>query len=139
MTNTAQIWLIVGITVGALLLIACVITIACITIIATSDDNDVLETPSAEAPVSPDVETPTPETPRPSGGVTLANFERVKTGMTYAQVSEIFGAPGDLSMETDIVGTKMEIYSWRAATGFGNATISFRDGRVASKAQFGLE
>jgi hypothetical protein len=138
-TNTAQTWLIVGIIAIVFLLVALVLAIAYFGIIVLSGEESKGVTPSVEAPVTPDVETPAPETPEPSGGVTLANFNRVETGMTYAEVSEIFGGPGDLSMETEIIGTIMEIYSWRAAAGFGNVTISFTDGRVASKAQFGLK
>jgi hypothetical protein len=138
-TNTAQTWLIVGVIAVVFLLVALVIAIAYFGIIVLSGEESKGVTPAAETPVTPEIETPTPETPEPSGGVTLANFNRVKTGMTYAEVSEIFGGPGDLSMETEIVGTKMEIYSWRAAVGFGNVTISFTDGRVASKAQLGLK
>lgn len=139
MTNTAKTWLIVGIIAVVFLLVALVIAIAYFGIIGLSGEESKGVTPSVEAPVTPDVETPTPETPEPSGGVTLANFKRVETGMTYAEVTEIFGRPGDLSMETELAGTKMEIYSWRAKMGFGNVTISFTDGRVASKAQFGLK
>jgi hypothetical protein len=111
-TNTAKTWLIVGIIAAVLLLIACIITLACLGIAGVWQSDS---------------------------GVTLANFNRVETGMTYAEVSEIFGGPGDLSMETELAGTKMEVYSWRAKMGFGNATISFTDGRVASKVQFGLK
>jgi hypothetical protein len=112
-TNNAQIWLVVGIIAAAFLLFACVMTIACLGIIGTSEEKGVPDKPSAEAPVAPDVEPPTPETPEPSGGVTLANFNRVEAGMTYAEVAEIFGRPGDLSVETKLAGAKVEVYSWR--------------------------
>jgi hypothetical protein len=137
--NTAHTWLIVGIIAVVFLLVALVIAIAYVGIIVLSQEESKGATPSAETPINPEIGTPTPETPEPSSGVTLANFNGVETGMTYAEVSEIFGSPGELSMETEILGRKMEIYSWRAATGLGNATISFRDGRVKSKAQFGLK
>lgn len=139
MANAANTWLIVGIIAVVFLLVALVIAIAYFGIIVLPGEESKGATSSAEAPATPEIGTPTPETPEPSGGVTLANFKRVKTGMTYAEVSEIFGGPGDLSTETEMLGTKMEIYSWRATAGLGNVTISFTDGRVASKAQFGLK
>ncbi len=111
MTDTAKIWLIVGIIAAVLLLIACGVTLACLGIFGVWQRGS---------------------------GVTLDNFNRIETGMTYAEVTEIFGRPGDLSMETDLAGTKVEVYSWRATMGLGNATISFTDGLVASKFQFGL-
>jgi hypothetical protein len=138
-TNTAKTWLIVGIIAAALLLIACVITIACLGIIGASEEKGKLETPSVEAPVAPEAETPPPETPEPSGGVTLANFNRVETGMNYAEVSAIFGAPGELTAQSELAGYKTEIYTWQATRGFGNATITFSNGKLMSKAQIGLE
>lgn len=88
------------------------------------------ETPSAPAPVTPE---------KPSGGVTLANFNRVQTGMTYAEVCEIFGEPGELMSQSELMGTKSEMYSWNASKGFGNCNVMLIDDRVQSKAQFGLE
>ncbi len=139
MTKTAKIWLIIGIIVVAFLLIACVITIACFGIMGLSEEASKSTVPSPGTPVTPRSETPVTETPEPSGGVTLASFNKVQTGMTYAEVSEIFGGPGELTAQSEFGGYKSEIYSWEAAKGFGNATVSFMNGKVQSKAQIGLE
>jgi hypothetical protein len=95
--------------------------------------------PVAPAPAEPAAPAPAPVPEAPTGGVTLANFTEVQTGMTYAEVCEIFGCPGELTMQTEIMGMTSEMYSWDASSGFGNCTISFMNGEVQSKAQFGLE
>ncbi len=139
MTKTAKIWLIIGIIVVAFLLIACVITIACFGLIGLSEEASKGTTPSLDTPVTPGSEMPATETPEPSGAVTLANFNKVRTGMTYSEVSGIFGSPGELNAQSEFGGYTSEIYSWDAAKGFGSATVTFMNGKVQSKAQFGLE
>lgn len=139
MTKTAKIWLIVGIVVVAVLLIGCLISVACLGIIGLSEEKRTAAAPSVETPVTPGSEAPVTETPKPSGAVTLANFNEVETGMTYGDVSEIFGNPGELTAQSEFGGHKSEIYSWKTARGFGNATVTFMNGEVQSKAQFGLE
>ena len=75
--------------------------------------------------------------------ITLAEFEAIKPGMTYAEVVEIIGGEGTLNSETDLgMGEEYitQIYSWDAEGAFtvGNATVSFQGGKVISKAQLGL-
>jgi len=90
-------------------------------------------------PAEPAAPAPAPVPEAPAGGVTLDNFTKIQTGMTYAEVCEIFGSPGEMMMQTEILGTTSETYSWDASSGFGNCTITFTNGKVQSKAQFGLE
>ncbi|HUV86989.1 MAG TPA: hypothetical protein VMX79_07735 [bacterium] len=139
MTKTAKIWLIIGIVVVAVLLIGCLITVACFGTIRLSEEASKGATPSLETPVAPKTEAPVTETPEPSGAVTLANFNEVQTGMTYGDVSEVFGSPGELTAQSEFGGYKNEIYSWTATKGFGSATVTLMNGKVQSKAQFGLE
>jgi hypothetical protein len=138
-TKTAKIWLIIGIVVVAFLLIGCLITVACLGIIGLSEGKSTGAAPSVETPVTPRSEAPVTEAPKPSGAVTLANFNKVQTGMTYGEVSKVFGNPGELTVQSEFGGYKSEIYSWKAARGFGSATVTFMNGKVQSKAQFGLE
>lgn len=96
--------------------------------------------PTASAPKTTTESTParTPEPPKPETGVTQANFQKLKTGMTYADVVEILGAEGELISETDIGGFKTEMYVWKA--GFmANMNATFQRGKLVSKAQLGLE
>lgn len=91
--------------------------------------------PVANTEVSPAA---TPETTAPESGVTLAGFQKIKTGMTYKQVVEVLGKEGELLSESDIAGIKTEMYQWKA--GFpANMNATFQRGKLVSKAQFGLE
>jgi hypothetical protein len=79
------------------------------------------------------------------GRITLDDFERIQEGMTYAQVVEIIGGEGVQSVEqggkeVDGMPTpEIQIYTW---DGKGwrraDASVTFQDGRVSSKAQSGL-
>ena len=74
--------------------------------------------------------------------ISLYEFDRIKTGMTYSEVVEIVGVEGTLMSEVDIgfeeYATKM--YSWEGNGYKGsNATVTFQNGKVVSKAQIGLE
>lgn len=71
--------------------------------------------------------------------ITSEMYDKVKTGMTYDEVKEIFGGDGSSVSETEIAGVKSEIYSWSGDSLGANCTISFSDGKVASKSQYGLK
>jgi hypothetical protein len=68
--------------------------------------------------------------------VTMANFERLHTGMTYRQAASILGEGTQMS-RVDLYGTSTVMYSWRSS-GIGNMSATFQNGRMISKAQFGL-
>ena len=74
-------------------------------------------------------------------GVTLANFNKITTSMTYADVCKLFGKEGTLLSEADIgiAAYKTSIYTWTDSTGIANATITFQGGKVSIKSQFGLK
>lgn len=75
--------------------------------------------------------------------MTLEEFNKIETGMTYEQVVEIVGVEGTVLSETDITGNeqyKTTMYSWDGDGSLGaNANVTFQGGKVISKAQFGLE
>ena len=74
------------------------------------------------------------------GKVTYENFEKIKTGMTYAEVVEIFGKEGELISEVDIGMDEYStaIYSWYDDTGIANCNVTIQGGKVISKSQIGL-
>lgn len=77
-----------------------------------------------------------------ASGVTLERFNSIETGMTYAQVCEVFGTEGELISEVDIGGKeyKTQMYSWAGNGSLGaNCNCTFQGGALQSKAQFGLE
>lgn len=75
----------------------------------------------------------------PASAVTMANFNRVRTGMTYAQVVAILGEPTELMSEAEVAGQRSSVFMWKADNWLGNATLTFSNGTVMAKAQVGLE
>ena len=76
---------------------------------------------------------------RERGGVTMANYNRLQTGMTYEQVVEILGEEGKEMSSNDMAGYKNVMYMWKAG-GFsaGNMNAMFQNGALVQKAQFEL-
>ena len=74
------------------------------------------------------------------GKVNYENFEKIKSGMTYDEVVEIFGKEGKIASEVDIgmEGYETTLYYWYDYTGIANCNITFQDGKVVAKAQAGL-
>lgn len=71
--------------------------------------------------------------------VTLEKFNAVETGMTYEQVVELFGGEGELLSETELAGITMAIYTWNGNTLLSTCQVTFENGAVSSKSQYGLE
>lgn len=82
----------------------------------------------------------------PSGNkptISLSEFNKISTGMTYEDVVEIIGSKGNVLSEVDLgIGSqyKTSIYMWDGEGTLGaNANITFQNGKVVTKAQFGLK
>lgn len=94
-------------------------------------------------PQAPDVtETapPTPATPaQPAAGVTMANYLRLETGMSYAQVVAILGKPGSEMSSNEIAGTRTVMYQWEGSSFGANMNAMFQNDKMMQKAQFGLK
>lgn len=75
------------------------------------------------------------------GYMTLDIYNQITTGMTYGEVVNLVGAPGDLLSEVSTDGVeRTAMYSWDGQGMSGaNANITIQGERVISKAQFGLE
>jgi hypothetical protein len=71
-------------------------------------------------------------------GLTKANYLRIQTGMTYAEVIEILGEPGEELSRNELAGTTTIMYAWKRWTG-ANMNALFQNGRLVQKAQFGLD
>ncbi len=88
-------------------------------------------TPTVAKPVIP---APAPTT---ATGVTLENFNKIQIGMSYAQVVGILGEEGTVISENEIGDYKTVMYQFTG--GFGsNCNAMFQNGKLISKAQFGL-
>ena len=74
--------------------------------------------------------------------ISLEEFNKIETGMTYDEVCEIVGGEGTLGSSVDVgIGNeyKTEIYQWTGDGAIGaNANVTFQGGEVVSKAQVGL-
>lgn len=74
----------------------------------------------------------------PSKGVTMDQFSRVQTGMTYREVVAILGEPTQQLSQVEVAGQRSAMFSWDGE-GFGaNCNVTFSNGQVMAKAQFGL-
>lgn len=88
---------------------------------------------------------PSPGTSSPSAAVfsaleptvTMSKFSRLQTGMTYQQVVEIMGAPGEEMSRSDIAEFTTVMYGWKNPDG-SNMNAMFQNGALMQKAQFGL-
>jgi hypothetical protein len=58
--------------------------------------------------------------------------------MNYAQVVSILGEPSEQLSEVEIAGQRSAMFQWNADNWVGNMNITFSNGAVMSKAQFGL-
>lgn len=73
--------------------------------------------------------------------VTIENFNKIETGMTYEQVCELFGAEGTVASDVDIGEDeyKTTIYYWYDDSGIANCNVTIQGGKVIAKAQIGLD
>lgn len=75
--------------------------------------------------------------------ITLSEFNAIQNGMTYEQVCEIVGGPGELLSDVDLgIGSEYagQVYMWEGNGSLGaNANITFQGGVVVMKAQYGLK
>ena len=71
--------------------------------------------------------------------ISMEEFSEIKTGMSYDEVIEIIGCEGELSSEVSVVDITSELYIWYGSDGISNANVTFSNGKVMAKAQFGLE
>lgn len=109
----------------------------------TTPSEDITETsPSAPTTTSP----PPAPTPAPapvnSSTMSLAEFQAIQSGMTYEQVVQIVGGPGEIMSESGSPGEAYYtvMYTWEGEGTLGaNANCIFQGGALMNKAQFGLE
>src|ERR1700722_14194217 len=61
--------------------------------------------------------------------ITMAEFDRIQTGMSYREVWSIIGTNGEQIGESSIAGHETESYSWKNPNG-SNMIAMFQDGRL---------
>jgi hypothetical protein len=75
--------------------------------------------------------------PSPSPGITKAMYDRIRTGMTYAEVISHLGRDGQELSRTEIAGFVTEIYFWKNEDN-SEVMITLSNGKVMQKVQVGL-
>lgn len=72
--------------------------------------------------------------------ISKAEFESLKTGMTYNEVVSIIGSEGEMSSQVDVAGYDTKLYIWEGEGSIGaNANVTFQNNKLVSKAQIGLK
>ncbi|HEY8908926.1 MAG TPA: DUF3862 domain-containing protein [Desulfosporosinus sp.] len=76
--------------------------------------------------------------------ISMDEFEQIKNGMTYKQVTEIIGSTGEIVVETGTPGDQFYTVSYQFKGegniwGNANAELVFQGGTLTSKTQRGLE
>lgn len=71
--------------------------------------------------------------------VTLENFNKIDSSMSYDDVCALFGKEGTLDSEVDIAGIVTQIYHWNNKTNLFNCTVTFQNGKMVAKTQIGLK
>lgn len=73
--------------------------------------------------------------------VTLENFNKIDSSMTYEDVCELFGKEGKLLSEVDpgIPGYETQMYMWYDNTGIWNCNVMFQGGYETTKSHIGLK
>lgn len=70
--------------------------------------------------------------------ITKAEYDKIKNGMSYDDVVKIVGGEGESLSDSEIAGIKTAVYMWYGDDQISNANIMIQNGKVVSKAQFGL-
>jgi len=72
-------------------------------------------------------------------GVTMEKFTTIKAGMTYEEVVAVLGKEGEEMSSNELAGIKTVMYKWDGANVMSNMNATFQNGKMVSKAQFGLK
>lgn len=72
--------------------------------------------------------------------ITMEEYNKIETGMSYDEVKEIVGSSGEVSSQVETNGIKMVIITWYGNGVAGsNANVTFTNDGVTAKAQVGLK
>jgi len=72
--------------------------------------------------------------------MTLDEYNRIKSGMGYDEVTEIVGSYGTEMARSEIAGYQSFVVTWDGVGSLGaNASLTFSNGKLYAKAQLGLQ
>lgn len=86
------------------------------------------EAPAVQAPVAP----------AKSSGVTLAQYNQLTDGMSYADAVAILGEPSQELSRSSLAGITTVMYMWNGTSLGANMNAMFQDDKLVTRAQFGL-
>lgn len=120
--------------VGSFLVLIGIGVVCVCGLLAIADRN--LPTDDSLAPAAEEESKFTPPALRKSAGkLTRENYNRIRSGMSRAEVFAFLG-PGEPVSEVNVGGFHTVVYIWRS--GFANCNVTFQNGQVVGKAQAGL-
>lgn len=74
-----------------------------------------------------------------SSKITLDEYNKIEMGMTHQQVKNIVGGAGKITAQSEVAGISSVVVEFEGSGDMGaNANVTFQDGRVVAKAQYGL-
>ena len=72
--------------------------------------------------------------------ITMEEYNAISPGMTFQEVYDIVGGPGEVTSEIELSSYTSVTREWQGTGGsFSYAAVTFDDGKVRSKHQYGLE
>lgn len=71
--------------------------------------------------------------------ITLAEFQELKTGMSYDDCVNIIGSYGTVSAEMTAFDVTTTTMSFEGNASFSSATLTFQNGKLTSKMQYNLK
>ena len=72
--------------------------------------------------------------------VSLAQYQKLQTGMTYPKVVAVLGCDGSELSQVEMGGFKTVMYMWDGEGSLGaNMNIMLQNGKLILRAQFGLK
>lgn len=120
---------------GIIGIVISIITLVISVVITFSPDSG----DTGRTPASSIVSQSSAPTPKPDTYITMAEFNAIESGMSYAEVVEIVGCEGTLMSSVDLMGINTSIYCWYGKDGISNANVTFQGDAVMGKAQIGLD
>ena len=72
--------------------------------------------------------------------ITMEEYNKIDTGMTYEEVAEIVGSAGEVTVQSETGNIKIVMVTWYGnGTAGSNANVTFTNNEVTAKAQVGLK
>ncbi len=69
----------------------------------------------------------------------MSQYTSLKLKMSYAEALKILGCEGEEISSSEIAGFKTAMYKWDGSSTGANMNAMFQNGRLITKAQFGLK